>query len=293
MTTKPERVILLPNLSKKIEPSLIESLVKRIRQAGCSVLCREESYPLMGSLSDSVTFCPDKELFAKGDMIFVLGGDGSIIEAARRCHLSGRNIPIAGINCGRVGYMAEIEINELDLVDQILAGKGEIEKRIMLDVAIVRGDTVIHPEIPALNEVVLTNGPVPKLLSFELYCNGELAENCYADGMILSTPTGSTAYSLSAGGPVMDPRVDCICATPICPQTMNNRPVIFGGDSVLEWRNMVTRSRDTRVYLSVDSRECFELEKDDAVRITHSASHTYLIRIKQGGFLRALRRKIT
>ncbi len=293
MTVKAESVILLPNTSKKIDPVLIESLVNRIKAAGCRILCRAESASVLSSLCNSVEFCSDEDLFAQGDMIFVLGGDGSIIEAARRCHLSGRNIPIAGINCGRLGYMAEIEINELELVDQILAGKGEIEKRIMLDVAIIRGDTVLQAEIPALNEVVLTNGPVPKLLSFELYCDGELAENCYADGMILSTPTGSTAYSLSAGGPVMDPRVDCICATPICPQTMNNRPVIFGGSSVLEWRNMITRSDDTRVYLSVDSRECYVLEKGDAVRVTHSASHTCLIRIKKGGFLSALRRKLT
>ena len=163
----------------------------------------------------------------------------------------------------------------------------------MLDATIIRGETVLNAEIPALNEIVLTNGPVPKLLSFELYCDGELAENCYADGMILSTPTGSTAYSLSAGGPVVDPRMDCICATPICPQTMNNRPVLFDGASVLEWRNMITRSSETKVYLSIDSRECYILEAGDAVRITHSSCRTSLIRVKKGGFLSALRRKLT
>ncbi|MBE6560910.1 MAG: NAD(+) kinase [Ruminococcaceae bacterium] len=293
MTAKVENVILLPNTSKKIDPVLVQSLVQRISAAGCRILCGEESRAFLEPLTDSVRFCMENELFANGDMIFVLGGDGSIIEAARRCRCSGRNIPIAGINCGRLGYMAEIEINELELVDQILAGKGEIEERIMLDATIIRGDTVLRAEIPALNEVVLTNGPVPKLLSFELYCDGELAENCYADGMILSTPTGSTAYSLSAGGPVVDPRMDCICATPICPQTMNNRPVLFDGASVLEWRNMITRSKDTKVYLSIDSRESYVLEEGDAVRITHSSCRTSLIRIKKGGFLSALRRKLT
>ena len=293
MTVKPENVILLPNTSKKIDPVLVQNLVNRICAAGCRILSGEENRTFLEPLTNSVKFCSETDLFANGDMIFVLGGDGSIIETARRCRCSGRNIPIAGINCGRIGYLAEIESNELELVDQILAGQGRIEERIMLDATIIRGETVLNAEIPALNEIVLTNGPVPKLLSFELYCDGELAENCYADGMILSTPTGSTAYSLSAGGPVVDPRMDCICATPICPQTMNNRPVLFDGASVLEWRNMITRSSETKVYLSIDSRECYILEEGDAVRITHSSCRTSLIRVKKGGFLSALRRKLT
>lgn len=291
MNIIPKDVVLLPNTSKNIDPVLVANLVYRMRDAGCTIRSDLESRTLLAHVSDCVRFYEEDVLFDGVDVIFVLGGDGSIIEAARRS--VGRGIPIAGINCGRLGYLAEIEINEWDLVDQILRGGGSIEKRIMLDVSVLRGTTEIPLKTPALNEVALSNGPIPRLLSFELYCDGELVENCYADGMILSTPTGSTAYSLSAGGPVIDPCMDCICSTPICPQTMNNHPVIFRGDSVLELHNMYTRSTDSSVYLSVDGRDSFTLEPHDIVRIRHSAAHTHIIRVKKGGFLSALRRKLT
>lgn len=284
-----KNVVLMPNLSKQIDPLLVRNLLFRLHQSGCSVRCAETCRGFFSDMEDAVTFVEAYALFRGADVLFVLGGDGSIIEAAR-CSV-GLGIPIVGINCGRLGYLAEIEIGELDLVDQVLAGSGTIEKRIMLDVEILRGDSVIKLGTPALNDVVLTNGPVPRLLSFELYCNGELVENCYADGMIISTPTGSTAYSMSAGGPILDPCLDCFCTTPICPQTMNNRPVIFRGDSILELHNM--RSHGSRIYVSEDGRDCLELEKGDVVRIRRSGCHISLIRVKNGGFLSALRRKLS
>jgi len=281
----------LPNTGKNIDPALTANLVRRIRENGCTVRSDEQRRTYLAHVCDEIEFYPDRALFDGADIIFVLGGDGSIIDAARRC--IGLDIPIVGINFGRVGYLAELEINELALVDRILAGEGIIEERMMLDVSILRGDTSLHAEAPALNEVALTNGPIPRLLSFELYCDGELAEQCYADGMLLSTPTGSTAHSLSAGGPVMDPRMDCIGFTPLCPQTMNRHPVIFRGESVLEVRNICTRASDSSIYLSLDGRESFVLERDDTVRVTHSPCRTRIIRIKKGGFLSALRRKLT
>ena len=163
----------------------------------------------------------------------------------------------------------------------------------MLDVRIEReGVENISVPLPALNDVVLTNGPVPKLLTFSLFCNGEIVESCFADGMIFATPTGSTAYSFSAGGPVLDPSLRCFCATPICPQRMNNRPVIFGGDSVLELRGFSMRG-ENKMFLSVDGRDNFLLRKNDSVRITRSAYCTRLIRVKKGGFLHALRSKLS
>lgn len=286
-----KNVVLLPNPAKQIDPVLVANLVHRMRDAGCSVRCDRQSSSRMDTLRDSVCFCGEETLFDGADVVFVLGGDGSIIEAARRC--MGKDIPIVGINFGRVGYLAEIEINELDLVDRILGGDGVVEQRMMLDVSILRGEREISAQLPALNEAVLTNGPVPRLLSFEMYCDGEPAQKCFADGMILSTPTGSTAYSLAAGGAVIDPSMDCICTTPICPQTMNSHPVIFRGDSVLELANMVTRCPDGTIYLSVDGRENYVLEKGDIVRIRRSRSRTKIIRIKNGGFLSALQRKLT
>lgn len=291
MSNLRKNVVLHPNPSKKIDPVLVSHLVQRMLEAGCTIRCVDESRAALEAVRNRVTFCGEAELFDKADVLFVLGGDGSIIEAARRC--MGKGIPIAGINFGRVGYLAEIEINELDLVDQILRGGGVVEERMMLDVSILRGSEEICARIPALNEALLTNGPVPRLLSFEMYCDGEPAQKCFADGMILSTPTGSTAYSLSAGGAVIDPSMDCICTTPICPQTMNSHPVIFRGDSVLELHNMVTRCPEGTIYLSVDGRENYVLQKGDIVRIRRSSIRTKIIRVKKGGFLSALQRKLT
>ena len=286
-----KNAVLLPNPSKRIDPALVDNLVRRMRDAGCEIRSDEESRTLLADVTDCVSFFSEEQLFDDADVVFVLGGDGSMIEAARRCMEKG--IPLAGINFGRVGYLAEIEINELELVDQILEGGGIVEERMMLDVSILRGGEEIFARLPALNEAVLTNGPVPRLLSFEMYCDGEPAEECFADGMILSTPTGSTAYSLAAGGAVIDPSMDCICSTPICPQTMNSHPVIFRGDSVLELHNMVTRAPDGTIYLSVDGRENYTLQKGDVVRIRRSGSRTKIIRVKKGGFLSALQRKLT
>ncbi len=289
MNTVLKNVVLLPNLSKQIDPVLVQKLILRMKEAGCvirsDVACRE----FLSPIAECAYFEDDSALMDGADVIFVLGGDGSIIQAAHRS--VGLGIPIVAINCGRLGYMAEIEIGELELVDQVLAGVGTIEERMMLHVEVHRGEGILTFTAPALNDVVLTNGPIPRLLYFALVCDGELVEHCYADGMILSTPTGSTAYSMAAGGPVLDPRLDCICATPICPQTMNNHPIIFSGNSVLEIRNI--KSNGNVIYLSEDGRESMSLQENDCIRITHSSCRIPLIRIKKGGSLSALRRKLS
>lgn len=290
MTLRRKRIVLMPNTEKNIDPQWMNSLVFHLHASGCDLRAPESSRRMFSQAEACIAFFEDKDpLYEKADLILVFGGDGSIIRAARSS--VGREIPIAGINCGRLGYLAEIESNETDLLDAIVAGEGIIERRIMLDVQILREDTILGVDTPALNDIVLTNGPLPKLLSFGLYCNGELVENCYADGMILAAPTGSTAYSMSAGGPILDPCLNCICATPICPQTMNNRPVIFSGDSTLEFRNI--SSRGNTAFLAIDGQESIMLHPTDTVRIFRSPYHTNLIRIKQGGFLSALRRKLS
>ena len=290
MTVRRNRIVLIPNTEKNIDPRWMNGLIRHLNESGCELRTPESSRPMLADAAEYIRFLDDKDaLYDRADLLLVFGGDGSIIRAARSS--AGREIPIAGINCGRLGYLADLEQNETDLLDAIVAGEGIIERRIMLDAQILRGDTVIGVDTPALNDIVLTNGPLPKLLSFGLYCNGELVEKCYADGMILAAPTGSTAYSMSAGGPILDPCLNCICATPICPQTMNNRPVIFSGDATLEFRNISTRGNTA--FVSIDGQESIMLHPEDTVRIFRSPYHTNLIRIKKGGFLSALRKKLS
>ncbi len=286
-----KRITLLPNVSKKIDPGYIIRLIDKITSFGCSVTVPAEYSASLPEYSTQIEFAAEEKLFSGKEALIVLGGDGSIIDAARRSLRFG--IPIVGINFGRVGYLAELESNELDLIGVVLSGSAAIEERMMLDVSIMRenGERVTA-SLPALNDLVLTNGPVPKILAFSLYCNGEVVESCFADGMIFATPTGSTAYSFSAGGPVLDPSLRCFCATPICPQRMTNRPVIFSGDSVLELRNLSMRG-ENKMFLSVDGRDSFILHRNDTVRISRSSFCTKLIRVKKGGFLHALREKLS
>lgn len=290
MTLQRKRIVLIPNTEKKIDPAWLSGVVWHLHDLGCELRAFEKSRSMLADSADNIMFSDDKDaVYTGADLLLVFGGDGSIIRAARSS--AGWEIPIAGINCGRLGYLADLEQNETDLLDAILAGEGIIERRIMLDAQILREDRIIGVDTPALNDIVLTNGPLPKLLSFELYCNGEPVEHCYADGMILAAPTGSTAYSMSAGGPILDPCLNCICATPICPQTMNNRPVIFSGDSVLEFRNILTRGNTA--FVSIDGQESIMLHPEDTVRVFRSPYSTKLIRIKKGGFLNALRKKLS
>ena len=168
------------------------------------------------------TFLPMDELYARADMVVVLGGDGSILEAARRA--APRGVPVLGINLGRVGYMAELELGELDLLSRLFAVDSagnpmwHTETRSMLGVEILTAAREVRASMYGLNDAVITNGSIARIIDIELYENGRLVTGYRADGLIVATPTGSTAYSMSAGGPVADPRVSCFCVTPICPR---------------------------------------------------------------------------
>ena len=163
----------------------------------------------------------------------------------------------------------------------------------MLDVVIIKEDgTVIEATSPVLNDAVLSNGPIPKLLEFDVYANGMLAHSMRSDGVIISTPTGSSAYSMSAGGPVMDPELSCICTTPICPHYLNNnRPTIFRGRTVLEVRN--ARCRGNNIYLSLDGREVYEIEGSDIIRVSRSSCTAPLVRVASDSFVKLLNTKLS
>jgi len=284
-----KKIILMVNPSKNIDKDLIGDLVTRLLSGGCSVVTYESERSFSTERS-GVSFIREEDSPPPDtDAAVVLGGDGSIIDAANR--LAGCNIPLVGINFGRVGFLAEIEIGEIPLVDKILAGDYTIEERMMLDVSVVSPRGEIRFSSRCLNDAVLTNGPVARILNYTIAANGIKMQTCLADGIIASTPTGSTAYSLSAGGPVLEPILDCICLTPICPHTLNNRPVILNGDSVIELCDIV--SKGTSVYVTTDGKAVFELGDGDKIVLRKSQYKTRLIRVKDDGFLGVLRGKLS
>lgn len=284
-----KKILLIINRTKKIDKDLILRLVDRIRENGCLVVTHDGDY-MEGAFGDRVICLSAKEpVPSDADAAVVLGGDGSIIEAAYR--LVGLGIPLIGVNFGRIGFLAEIEIGEIPLLDEILRGNYTIENRMMLDVSVVDKDGNVCFSSHCLNDAVLSNGPVARILSFDIAANGIKMQTCLADGMIACTPTGSTAYSLSAGGPVLEPTIDCICLTPICPHTLNSRPVILNGESVIELCGIV--AKETTLYLTTDGKSVFELSEGDRVVIRKSEYKTGLIRVKDEGFLGVLRCKLS
>ena len=161
----------------------------------------------------------------------------------------------------------------------------------MLDVKIIRRRETIKISSPVLNDAVLSNGPVASLLTFDVMCNGTKLRTYRADGVIVATPTGSTAYSMSAGGPILDPALDAFCLTPICPHALGVRPVILSGDSIIELCNI--NSRKNSVFLTPDGRGAMELFPEDKVIISKSGKKTKLIRLRKDGFLGILRNKLS
>lgn len=233
-------------------------------------------------------YLPLDALYAEADIVIVLGGDGSILEAARRA--ATRGTPILGINFGRLGYMAELEAGDLDALHRLFTGDYKLERRMMLRVDLLGCGGELKSFCYALNDAVVSNGSVARVIDLELRENGEAVTTYRADGLIIATPTGSTAYSMSAGGAIVDPTVPCFCVTPICPHSFAARPLIFPDRSVLEICNICAREK--MLYLTVDGKMSFELLRGQTVRVTRSKLETKLIRFRKSGFYRVLCQKL-
>ncbi len=282
-------LVLIPNTQKKIDRDKLLSLVKRLNDGGCRVGVLRDASEMTEYLGDRVSVIEDISEIAKCEAAVVLGGDGSIIDAAHR--IMGFDLPIIGINFGHVGFLTELEINELDLIDRLIQGDYTTDERMMLDAVVLDRDGKERVKYTVLNDLVLTNGPVARLIAFDVYCDGVKVQTCRADGTVVATPTGSTAYSLSAGGPVLDPTLEGICLTPICPHTLNSRPVVFRGNSNIVITNI--KNNNSSVYLNADGRDVIHINEGDSVSIRMSEYKIKLVRFKGYGFLSVLNAKLS
>ncbi len=277
------------NITEKLNAAM--AVANRLLREDCEVRIaafnRDKLYR-MHRHRPEFRYLPLETLYSESDIVIVLGGDGSILEAARRA--ATRGIPVLGINLGRLGYMAELEIGELDSLHKLFTGEYTLEHRSMLRVDLLGTGGELKAFCYALNDAVVSNGSVSRVIDLELSENGTKVTSYRADGVIIATPTGSTAYSMSAGGAIVDPAVPCFCVTPICPHSFAARPLIFSDRSVLEIRNVCAREKV--LYLTVDGRINFELYRDQTVRVTKSKLETKLIRFKKSGFYRILCQKL-
>lgn len=229
---------------------------------------------------------PEK-LAASVDLILVLGGDGTMIATARM--MGNTEVPVLGVNYGGLGYLAEFRIEELyTALESILAGNYRLDKRVMLDVELLRGEERVTRN-RVLNDVVINKSALARIIEIEAYLSRQFVNSFRADGLIVSTPTGSTAYNLSAGGPVIFPSMNAVVITPICPFTLSNRPIVVPDDAVIELR-LKTEQED--VALTLDGQVGFPLKVEDQVVIRKSKTTFNLVQPANRNYFDVLRDKL-
>jgi NAD+ kinase len=239
--------------------------------------------------TDRLATAPLPVLARKSDLVIVVGGDGTLLHAARG--IADQNVPLLGVNLGRLGFLTDVSPDTmLEGLNQILAGNYEEERRLLLRASI---GTDADPGKPllALNDVVIHKWNIARMIEFETYVDGRFVYTQRSDGLIISTPTGSTAYALSGGGPLMQPGLNAMVLVPICPHTLSNRPIVISGDSDVEIVLCGTHHEHVRVTcdgqnnMPVGKRERIRIRKDDhQIRLIHPRAHDHfdLLRAKLG-----------
>ncbi len=220
-------------------------------------------------------------------LVIVLGGDGTLLSAARS--VGHRQIPLFAVNLGSLGFLAAITVDNLfPELERSLAGEHKVSKRRMLRVEIKRNEQLVA-NYEALNDVVVTKSSIARMIEVEVYVNTHYMCSYFADGLILATPTGSTAYSLAANGPIVFPTVDAVCITPICPHTLTNRPVLVPSDVVI---TVVNRAVDDSAFLTVDGQVGEPLHEGDRIECRSAHHFVYLVRSPNKSFFDVLRQKL-
>ena len=279
-------LLVTPNTDKKGIYESTTKLCKALHEHGAKIYMLNSDSELFKGCCD-ISGGNINELTRKSDAVIALGGDGTILRSATIAAVYDK--PILGLNQGRLGFMAGLEISELDLISRLFTKEYEIQKRMMLDVSVRHNGKCKYRNI-SLNDVVLSRGAMSHIIDFKIMHNSDACLEYRADGIIFSTPTGSTAYSLSAGGPVVDPSVKSIILTPVCTHSLCNRSVIFSSDSYLDVEPNITF--DNELYLTIDGDGVFRMEKEYTIHIKRSKINAKFIIIKQNSFSRVFTEKM-
>ncbi len=247
--------------SHEIAESLM-ILAEFLRSRGTGVLVEEGTAALVGA--DGFPTASYASIGEQADLAIILGGDGSMLTAAR--HLAASDVPLVGVNQGRLGFMTDLARDDmLDGVTDLLEGKFKSEQRFLLDAVVQRGEIVVF-RTQALNDVVVNKGDLGRMIEFAVSIDGEFLYNQRSDGLIVATPTGSTAYALSANGPILHPSVPGIGLVPLCPHALSNRPITVSDDSRIE----IVLHPPHRARVHADGQEKFDLEAGDRVGVSRS-----------------------
>jgi NAD+ kinase len=263
---------------------VIPALVEWLKQRGIEVFVDLDTELCSEVQARAV---PREELAKYIDLLIVLGGDGTLLSGARS--LGSKQVPILAVNLGGLGFLSSVTLDELyPVLETVLSGGHTISVRLMLAAAVSRAGKTVHAQ-NALNDAVVTKTALARMLEFDLFVDEAPVARYRADGLIVATPTGSTAYSLAAGGPIIDPRLDAMVITPICPHMLTNRPLVIPDTARVEIEVAV---REEPVYLTLDGQVGFQLESRDRVVITQSANRVLLVQPPRKNYFDVLRSKL-
>lgn len=276
---------IFPNLNNTSVKAILSDVITALLNLNADIYLPIEYKDTYNGID--ICFGDYDEIMSACDIAVAIGGDGTTLNVAKKASL--KNKPVLGINAGRLGFMSGIERDELNLLENLVSGNYKIDERMMLKARIFE-DNVQKSVHHCLNDIVISRGNFARLIDISVICDGRNVSNTRADGVIIATPTGSTAYSMAAGGPVVSPEADCIIETPICPHSLMDRSIIFSADKEL----IIKASNDVRniPILTVDGQEAVNLSPESEIHVSVSELKTKLIKLKPENFYEILNKKI-
>ncbi len=278
------RIGIIANPQKPKAKETLKKLVSYLNRKRKSIILDEASARL---IKRSQLRVRDNRAYQRCDLIIALGGDGTLLRTVRM--LKGREVPILGVNLGGLGFLTEVTLGELyGTLSNVLAGRYRLEERMGLEATLYRGKKRITSSL-ALNDCVITKGVLSRLIRLDAFIGKEYLTTYAADGLIISTSTGSTAHSLSAGGPIVHPGIPAIILTPICPHTLSNRPLIVSGEEEIRIR---IASPHPDVALTLDGQEVIKLRERDVIQIRKAPFKVRLIVPRKKSYYQILRKKL-
>ena len=289
MTRRIARVGLVAKPRVDAAASVLRDLTRWLEQRGIAVVFETDTAQLAGATADAAVQTKE-ELPRHCDLIVLLGGDGTLIGMARRVARAAADVPIAGVNFGSLGFLTEITLADLyPSLEAILAGTAPIDDRMLLRAKTIRAGQTFADEL-VLNDVVITKGALSRIIELSVSISGDAVMRVRADGLIIATPTGSTAYNLAAGGPIVHPIVDAVLLTPIAPHMLTNRPLVVAGSSEISVEPDMNGNDE--VFVTFDGQSGHPLQSGDVVRITCADRPLRLVRSPDRSYFDVLRQKL-
>lgn len=278
------KIALIVNFDKGGAFETARKITDYLRSLGAEVLFMHGI--LADCYEDAQAFGSRAELIRNSDVVLTVGGDGTIIHTAKFAVVCER--PILGVNLGRLGYVAELEANEISMLKRLVDGDYTIAKRSVLSVSII-SPSKVKRNFFAVNDAVIARGSLSRIIDLQVSVDGDDVKSYRADGLLVSTPTGSTAYALSAGGPVISPDLKCIEVVPVCPHSLSARCVILSPDSVIRIK---AQSPDDEIYLTIDGQISEYVSEDDVVEIKNAEYTLDMIVLKERNFYKLAGEKL-